>query len=130
MQKYIACTLLFQGAGTTTESLERCNSHRFDSCLYHFFISLFYLMKILHVDFIIFEIVSGLLVKVGQISRRNQINENMSYKEQMAEWIARHPKATIEEAWQAGYLQSNTNWCRGKVDIMQQCRELMRQLIE
>lgn len=53
----------------------------------------------------------------------------MNYKEQMAEWIAKHPNATIEEAYQAGYEQSNINWCRGKVSLMEQCRDLMKQII-
>lgn len=38
----------------------------------------------------------------------------MGFKEQMAEWIAKHPEATIEEAWQNGYLTCTTNWCLKK----------------
>lgn len=38
----------------------------------------------------------------------------MSYKDQMKEWLAKHPKATAEEAWEAGYLTSNVNWCSKK----------------
>ena len=36
----------------------------------------------------------------------------MSYIEQMKEWLAKHPKATAEEAWEAGYLTCSDNWCR------------------
>ena len=36
----------------------------------------------------------------------------MNYIEQRTEWLRKHPKATIEEAWTAGYLQSTDNWCR------------------
>jgi len=35
----------------------------------------------------------------------------MSYIEQRKKWISKHPKATIEEAWDAGYFQSSENWC-------------------
>lgn len=38
----------------------------------------------------------------------------MNYKSQMKIWLAKHPDATIEEAWEAGYLQSTTNWCNGE----------------
>lgn len=35
----------------------------------------------------------------------------MNYKEQMKEWLSKHPDATIEEAWEAGYFQCSVNWC-------------------
>lgn len=38
----------------------------------------------------------------------------MSYIEQKKEWLDKHPKATLAEAWEAGYLQSTENWCKGK----------------
>lgn len=38
----------------------------------------------------------------------------MSYMEQCKEWVAKHPDATIEEAWTAGYLQCTDNWCKGE----------------
>lgn len=53
----------------------------------------------------------------------------MTYKEQMAEWIEQHPEATIEQAWQAGYECSTNAWCHGKVSMMEQCRELMKQIL-
>lgn len=36
----------------------------------------------------------------------------MSYKDQMKEWIRKHPKATIEDAWEAGYMTCTVNWCK------------------
>lgn len=27
-------------------------------------------------------------------------------------WIKANPKATLQEAWEAGYLQSTDNWCK------------------
>jgi len=36
----------------------------------------------------------------------------MSYKEQMAEWLRKHPKATPEQIWEAGYMTCSENWCR------------------
>lgn len=35
----------------------------------------------------------------------------MNYKEQMTDWLAKHPDATLSEAWEAGYLTSTDNWC-------------------
>jgi hypothetical protein len=36
----------------------------------------------------------------------------MGYEAQMEKWLKQHPKATVEEAYKAGYLQSTENWCR------------------
>lgn len=36
----------------------------------------------------------------------------MSYHEQCQQWLDGHPDATIEEAWEAGYLTSLSNWCK------------------
>lgn len=36
----------------------------------------------------------------------------MGYREQLKDWINKHPDATLEEAWEAGYLQCSTNWCK------------------
>lgn len=38
----------------------------------------------------------------------------MSYIQQRDEWLAEHPHATAEEAWEAGYLTSTANWCEQK----------------
>lgn len=38
----------------------------------------------------------------------------MSYKEQRKQWLAEHPDATAEEAWEAGYLTCTENWCMKK----------------
>ena len=35
----------------------------------------------------------------------------MNYKEQMTEWIEKHPDATIEQAWLNGYFTCTDNWC-------------------
>lgn len=35
----------------------------------------------------------------------------MSYIKQCEDWLRRHPKATLEEAWMNGYLTSTDNWC-------------------
>lgn len=39
----------------------------------------------------------------------------MNYKEQMEQWLSSHPKATIRQAYEAGYLQCSQNWCRKEV---------------
>ena len=36
----------------------------------------------------------------------------MSYRQQLDDWLKKHPKATLEEAWLAGYWQSTDNWCK------------------
>lgn len=36
----------------------------------------------------------------------------MSYKDQKHEWLKKHPKATADEAYEAGYQQSTDNWCK------------------
>lgn len=35
----------------------------------------------------------------------------MSYKDQKLAWLARHPRATTDEAYEAGYLQCIDNYC-------------------
>ena len=52
----------------------------------------------------------------------------MNYKEQMREWLSEHPEATVEQAFEAGYMTSNSNWCRGKVELMKKCMEILKQL--
>ena len=54
----------------------------------------------------------------------------MNYKEQMKEWLSKHPDATIEEALEAGYLQCTKNWLHGKLDLMEKCVELMKQILQ
>ena len=54
----------------------------------------------------------------------------MNYKDQKKEWLASHPNATVEEAWEAGYMTSTDNWCQGKVALFEKCRELLKQIIE
>ena len=43
---------------------------------------------------------------------RETTDINMTYKQQMQQWLRLHPNATAEEAWEAGYLTSTSNWCR------------------
>jgi hypothetical protein len=33
-------------------------------------------------------------------------------KKQMEEWLKSHPRATLEEAWLAGYWTCTDNWCQ------------------
>lgn len=54
----------------------------------------------------------------------------MNYKEQMKEWLAKHPDATIEDAWEAGYKQCTMNWLHDKVELLRKCKILMEQIIE
>lgn len=35
----------------------------------------------------------------------------MSYKDQKLAWLAKHPRATTDEAYEAGYLQCIDNYC-------------------
>lgn len=53
----------------------------------------------------------------------------MNYKIQMQEWLSKHQDATLEEAWAAGYMTCTDNWCGGKREIMDKCREMLRILI-
>lgn len=64
------------------------------------------------------------------ISRTAFILKSMNYKDQKKEWLASHPNATVEEAWEAGYMTSTDNWCQGKVALFEKCRELLKQIIE
>ena len=54
----------------------------------------------------------------------------MSYKEQMKEWLDKHPNATVEDAWQAGYFQSNENWCKGKVELLKKALDIIKRILE
>lgn len=36
----------------------------------------------------------------------------MTFNEQKEEWLAKHPNATTEEAFTAGYMTSTANWCK------------------
>ena len=54
----------------------------------------------------------------------------MGFREQMAEWIAKHPQATLEEAFEAGWFACSEAWCHGKREKMEQVCELMKEIIE
>ena len=53
----------------------------------------------------------------------------MNYKIQMQEWLSKHQNATLEEAWRAGYMACTDNWCKGKRELMEKCREMLGTLI-
>lgn len=36
----------------------------------------------------------------------------MNYKEQMTDWMQKHPEATPEQAFEAGYWIFCDNWCK------------------
>lgn len=54
----------------------------------------------------------------------------MSYKEQMKEWLQKHPQATLEEAWEAGWLMCTQAWCHGKREKMEKVVEMMKEIIQ
>lgn len=74
--------------------------------------------------FLLFSIVSPYFFDI------NLITQDMSYIEQMSEWLKKNPNATIEDAWKAGYFQSNENWCKGKVDLLEKAVDIMKKIIE
>lgn len=38
----------------------------------------------------------------------------MSMAEQKTEWLKKNPKATLSEAWDAGYFTCTDNWCKSR----------------
>ena len=44
----------------------------------------------------------------------NTLRAAMSYIDQRNEWLKKHPKATPQEIWDAGYLTATDNWCKKK----------------
>ena len=54
----------------------------------------------------------------------------MGFKEKMAEWIAKHPQATLEEAFEAGWFACSEAWCHGKREKLEECITLMREIID
>ena len=59
----------------------------------------------------------------------NLNREYMSYKEKMAMWMAEHPKATVAEAFEAGWFLSSEEWCHGKREKLEQIRELIKDIL-
>ena len=53
----------------------------------------------------------------------------LNMKERMAIWLKDHPKATAAEAYEAGYFACTDAWCHEKVDKMEQCCQLMKEII-
>ena len=54
----------------------------------------------------------------------------MSYKEQMKDWIQKHPEATPEQAFEAGWLLCTQSWCHGKREKMEKICEMMKEVIQ
>ena len=48
----------------------------------------------------------------------------------MKEWLRGHPKATLEEAWEAGWLMCTQAWCHGKREKMEKVIEMMKDIIQ
>ena len=53
----------------------------------------------------------------------------MNMNERMEEWLRSHPKATMEDAFRAGWLECSSAWCHGKREQMEQIIELMKEII-
>lgn len=73
-----------------------------------------------------FYFLASLLARVGRLFYFNRMN----YKDQMKKWLAEHPDATAEQIWEAGYHQCTENWLHGKVELMEKCMNLMKQIIQ
>ena len=57
----------------------------------------------------------GLVLSGFDSLRRHEyqsISLTMNYKEQMQDYLERHPDSTPEQAYEAGYLQAVDNWCK------------------
>lgn len=74
--------------------------------------------------------ISVLFVRIGLFFLNTNISIYMNYKDQMKEWLREHQDATPEEAYEAGYMQSNLNWCHGKVELLTKLKELITKLLE
>ena len=59
-----------------------------------------------------------------------EIRDGMNYKEQLQEWIEKHPDATLQEAFTAGWMLCTDAWCHGKREKMEQVCELMKEIIQ
>lgn len=54
----------------------------------------------------------------------------MNYKQQMKDWMQKHPEATPEQAFEAGWLLCTQSWCHGKREKMEKVIEVMKEIIE
>lgn len=54
----------------------------------------------------------------------------MTYKEQLQAWIDSHPDATLENAFEAGWMLCTEAWCHGKREKMEKVCELMKEIID
>ena len=53
----------------------------------------------------------------------------MGHKEQLQEWLDKHPDATMEDAFTAGWMLCTEAWCQGKREKMEQLRELLKDIL-
>jgi len=44
----------------------------------------------------------------------NNNTKYMGYKDQLNDWLNKHPNATAKEAIEAGYVICTMNWCQQK----------------
>lgn len=54
----------------------------------------------------------------------------MNYKQQMKDWMQKHHNATVEDAWEAGWLMCTQAWCHGKREKMEKVIEMMKDIIQ
>jgi hypothetical protein len=75
--------------------------------------------------------VAVLFAKIGLLYfDKTQISKYMSYKEQMNDWLSKHPDATPEEAYEAGWLACTEAWCHGKREKLEKLVQLMNDIIK
>lgn len=51
-------------------------------------------------------------------------------KEKMEIWLHENPDATLEDAFEAGWMLCTEAWCQGKREKMEQVCELMKEIIK
>jgi hypothetical protein len=50
-------------------------------------------------------------------------------KEKMEIWLQENPDATLEEAFQAGWMLCTEAWCHGKREKMEHVCELLKDIL-
>ena len=53
----------------------------------------------------------------------------MNCKQEMERWLKENPNATVEEAFEAGWMICTDAWCHGKREQMDACIVLMNDII-
>lgn len=51
-------------------------------------------------------------------------------KEKMEIWLQENPDATLEDAFEAGWMLCTDAWCHGKREKMEQVCEVMKEIIQ